>query len=280
MPGRRPLGWRLLFWALGLAAVIMGLDSFINAQVFYPDREDAGNPGILGLEYRDEWIEAEDGTRIHAWWIPAEDAGTVLLFCHGNAGNITHRLDNLAILNRAGISLLIFDYRGYGKSGGSIDEPGFYQDTKAALDRARELANRHNARLAVFGRSLGGVAASQVAAEPGVAGVILESTFTNMGDMGRTIYPLPGLDRLFAHRLAADRHLPKATAKLLFFHGDEDDIVPIELGRKLYAAATAPREFVVIEGAGHNDTFQVMGEDEYAARIRSFLDSLPPGPPG
>ena len=279
MPGVSPLRWKLLLGALALCVIIMSFDSFINSQVFYPDSEDAGNPDLLNLDYRDEWIESADGVKLHAWWIPAPGADTVLLFCHGNAGNITHRLENLAILNRAGISVLIFDYRGFGKSGGEINEPGFYLDAQAALARARELAREHNARLVVFGRSLGGIAACKVAAEPGVAGLILESTFTNMGDMGRTIYPLPGLARLFSHRLAADRLLPKATAPLLFFHGDEDDVVPFELGQKLFEAATAPKEFVVIEGAVHNNTYQVMGEDEYTRRIRSFLDGLPTGPP-
>ena len=288
LPGRKtgelmPPGfrgkWKILLGVLVLAAMFFGFDSFVNSQVFYPDRENAGDPGVLGISFRDEWIQTPDGTRLHAWWLPAKGAGTVLLFCHGNAGNITHRLDNLALLNRAGVSVLIFDYRGYGKSQGKIDERGFYEDTLAALARARELARGEKARLVVFGRSLGGIAASRVAAEKGVAGVILESTFTNLGDMAKSIYPLPGLGGLLAGRLAADRFLQNAAVPLLFLHGDCDDIVPLELGRKLYETAKAPKEFMVVEGAGHNDTFQVMGEKKYAERIRAFLDGLPTGPP-
>ena len=251
-----------------------GLDSLVASQVFFPEKELAATPDQLGLEYQDQWLTTQDGVRLHAWWLPAPRAATVLLFCHGNAGNISHRLDNLARLRDRGLALFIFDYRGYGRSQGSPSEKGLYLDVEAAYQAARERARELGARLVVFGRSLGGIAACRVASRPEVAGLILESSFPDLGSMAARHFPLPGLGRALSGRFNARADLARARVPLLFFHGDRDDIVPIELGRRLFAAAPGPKSFVTLAGAGHNDTYLVGGES-YFQRIDSFLDSLP-----
>lgn len=251
----------------------MAWDSFIESQVFFPERALEAQPGDWGLPHEEQWIVCEDGVRLHAWWLPAPEARTVLLFFHGNAGNISHRLDNLRRLHARGLSVLIFDYRGYGKSQGKISEQGLYADSRAALAAGLARAQATGCRLALFGRSLGGAAAVSVAAEPRVAGVILESTFTNLGDMAKVHFPLPGLGRLRGRFNSLGR-IGGVRAPKLFIHGDRDDIVPWELGRRLYEAAPGPKSWLSLPGAGHNDTYLVGGEVYFRA-IREFLDSLP-----
>ena len=259
---------------LGGAYMAFGVDALINSQLFYPERTLAARPDQLGMAYEDQWIEAADGVKLHAWWIPAPRPKAVLLFFHGNAGNISHRLDNLRLLHGLGLSTLILDYRGYGQSQGSPDERGFYLDAAAAYLAARGRAAKAGLRLVVFGRSLGGAAAVAVGGLEGVSGVILESTFTNLGDMARAVFHLPGLDKAFRSRFDSEMRIPAITAPLLFFHGDRDDIVPHELGRRLFDSAGGPKEFITLKGAGHNDTIMMGGQD-YLNKIASFVDNLP-----
>ena len=255
-----------------------GCDSLLASQIFFPDPVLEGDPSRVGLAFDEQWIETADGARLHAWWIPCPGSPAVLLFCHGNAGNISHRLDNLARLHQAGLSLFIFDYRGYGRSSGRPGEQGLYRDVEAAGTRAAALARQQGARLVVFGRSLGGIAAVHMAARTPVDGLILESTFTHLGDMAASLLPLPGLKGGLAGRFNALAKIPAVSAPKLFFHGDQDNIVPLELGRRLYEAASQPKGWVLLPGAGHNDTY-MMGGPAYFQRIRDFVDRLPPPAP-
>jgi hypothetical protein len=250
------------------------LDAFIENQIFYPDRTLVADPSHAGLDHREVWATADDGVRLHGWHLPARGR-TLLVFFHGNAGNISHRLDNLRRLVEAGVDVYIFDYRGYGRSQGSISEAGLYADAEAALAKGRELAAETGARLALFGRSLGGVAAVKVAGRPEVAGVVLESTFTHLGDMARHHFPLPGLGALKG-RFSSLARIDRVVAPKLFIHGDADGIVPLELGLALYEAAPRPKELWVIPGAGHNDTYETAGP-VYFRRVADFLAGLEGG---
>jgi fermentation-respiration switch protein FrsA (DUF1100 family) len=266
--------WALLFFMLFGSGMGCGMawDSFIESQIFFPDKMLVADPGDLGLEFEDQWITTEDGVKIHAWWVPSKDSDIVLVFFHGNAGNISHRLDNLRHLNAWGVSVLIFDYRGYGKSGGSISEKGLYADSRAALQAGLARAKASGSKLALFGRSLGGVAAVSVANKPEVQGVILESTFTNLGDMAKVHFPLPGLGAL-KKRFNSLGRIDGVSAPKLFIHGNRDNIVPMELGRQLFEAAPEPKTWLELPGAGHNDTYDVGGRAYFQA-IRDFLDHL------
>jgi len=246
------------------------LDRLIESQIFFPDRSLAATPAEFGLAFEDVFFRASDGVRLHAWWLPAPEAGPAILFCHGNAGNISHRLDNLARLIDSGISVFIFDYRGYGLSQGRISEAGLYLDAEAALEAASRRAGRPPV---VFGRSLGGVAAIHLGAGREVPGLILESTFTHLGAMARRHFPLPGLEAGLAKRFNSLGRIGRVRAPILFFHGDRDDIVPLELGRELFQATLAPKEFVLLSGAGHNDTYLVGGQ-AYFDKFKFFLDGL------
>ena len=246
---------------------------FVESQVFFPDTSIEQTPTDFGLRYEDIWFESGDGVRLHGWLVPASVPTHFLLFCHGNAGNISHRLDNIRLLQQRGITVFIFDYRGYGRSHGRISENGFYQDSEAAHEVARKLTEQNKAKLVIFGRSLGGIAATHLGATRTCDGLVLESTFTNMGAMARCLYPLPFTEQLLKHRLNAAGEIAQVRVPILFFHGDQDKVVPLQLGRELYEAALAPKEFVTVPGAGHNDTYLVGGRT-YFNKIEVFLNGL------
>ncbi|AFM27894.1 alpha/beta hydrolase [Desulfomonile tiedjei] len=252
------------------------LDRFVERQIFFPDPFLICTPRDQGLDFKDIRFETSDGVTLHGWLVPAEPSIGIMLFCHGNAGNISHRVDNIRRLHDIGLSVFIFDYRGYGLSKGRITERGFYLDAEAAYDEVLKHTQGGKLKLVVFGRSLGGIAAVYLASQRPCSGVVLESTFTNLAAMARYHFPLPVPESLVRNRLNSIDRIGKVRSKILFFHGDRDDIVPIELGRDLFNAAQAPKEFVTIPGAGHNDTYFVAGE-EYFRKFRDFVQSLPPG---
>lgn len=250
------------------------LNRLVESQIFFPDPYLVGSPRDEGLEFEDLRFTAGDGITLHGWLVSAKPCIGLILFCHGNAGNISHRVDNIRRLHDIGLSVFIFDYRGYGLSGGRITESGFYLDSEAAYEVAREHAEREKLKLVLFGRSLGGIAAVHLASGRQCSGVILESTFTNLGAMARIHFPLPVPESLLRSRLNSVDKIGNITERILFFHGDNDDIVPISLGRELFEAAIAPKEFVVISGAGHNDTYLVAGP-EYFRKFKAFVQELP-----
>lgn len=249
------------------------INKFLESQIFFPDPYLIMTPRQTGLDFEDVWFTTSDDTRLHGWWVPASADSPVLLFCHGNAGNISHRVDNIKRLHDAGLNVFIFDYRGYGQSGGRITEDGFYLDADAAYQEAAQYAKEGSGKLVIFGRSLGGVAATSIASRRPCSGVILESTFTHMGDMAAQHYPIPGLGGALKGRLNSLDRMPSISAPILFFHGDADDLVPIKLGRALFDRAVADKEFVTLKTAGHNDTYLVGGQS-YFRKIKSFADSL------
>lgn len=250
------------------------LDSFIERQIFFPDPYLVNVPSDVGLPFEDVTFESSDGVQLNAWFVPAETAGALLLFCHGNAGNISHRLDNVFRLHQRGLSVFIFDYRGYGRSEGRITEKGFYLDAEAAYDTVRDRFLEDRKKLVIFGRSLGGIAAVHLGAVRACDGLILESTFPNLGAMAGHHFPIPGLGSTLKNRLNALGEIPRVNVPILCFHGDRDSIVPIRLGRELYDAARAPKEFVTLGGADHNDTYLVGGR-EYFDKLLGFIEGLP-----
>ena len=274
---------KVIFRVLRIAALLLGVillgffsgawNWFVESQAFFPDTIIEQTPVDLDLPFEDIWFTSSDAVRLHGWLIPASSPHNLLLFCHGNGGNISHRLDNIRLLRNIGVSVFIFDYRGYGRSQGRISEKGFYLDSEAAYEVARKWVEKNGAKFVVFGRSLGGIAATHLGATKQCDGLILESTFTNMGAMAGTHYPLPFAESLLKHRLNAVGQIVKVRIPKLFFHGDKDRIVPIKLGRRLFEAAPNPKEFVVLPGAGHNDTYFVGGA-EYFKKIEHFFASL------
>jgi fermentation-respiration switch protein FrsA (DUF1100 family) len=237
-----------------------------NFLVFFPEAELVLEPGDLGLPAHDIFVEVEEGTVIHGWFFaPPDDEAPVLLFCHGNAGNISHRLDNVRHLLGHGMGVLLFDYRGYGKSTGRPSEEGVYKDGLAAYGHlVRELRVPPD-RVVPFGRSLGAAVALEVALNQQVRSVILESAFTSTRGMARRM----GVFALVSPFIPSNyNNLAKITrleAHKLIIHGTEDEIVPFKMGEALYEAAPEPKAFLPLYGAGHNDTYVTGGEAYFRA---------------
>lgn len=240
--------------------------------IFYPVRTLEATPQEWGMAYEDVILATEDGIELHGWYIPAPQANGTLLFLHGNAGNISHRRDSIAIFRRLGLDVFIFDYRGYGRSQGRPDEIGLYRDAQAAwryLTQTREVAARD---IVVFGRSLGGaVAAHLVAREPARA-LILESTFSSARDFARQVLPL--LSRLVTVRYDFDTtgQMQAVNCPVLVLHSPDDEIMPYALGERVFQAAREPKRFVRLRG-DHNSGF-LLSQPAYERALGDFLASL------
>ena len=202
----------------------------------------------------------DDGERLHGWWIEA--AGPPrghVLFCHGNAGNIASRGAYARLLSQAGFDVLLFDYRGYGRSSGRPSERGTYRDARAALALLRDRPGVRPARTLYLGESLGAAVALELALEAAPAGLILQSAFTSVRDMAREV--LPFVPRaVVPDAYPSLRLIPDLSAPVLILHGERDDVVPVAHGRALFAAAHGPKRLEVLAGAGHNDLLVLAGE--------------------
>jgi len=238
--------------------------------LFYPHEAWVATPEAGGVPFEDLVLTTEDGTDISAWYVPARDPrAPVMLFCHGNAGNISHRVHNLVLLNRIGIAVLIFDYPGFGKSGGTPLETGVYASARAAYRYLVEDRGVPPDRIVLFGRSLGAAAAVELAAAGHGRALIMESGFTDLYEMGRQTFPVLPMPRRLRRKYPNIERLPHVRMPVLIIHGEADRLVPVAMARRLFEAARRPKDLYLIPGAGHNDTVTV-GGGEYGGRIRSF----------
>lgn len=227
-----------------------------------------------GLPLEDVWLTAADGTRIFGWYLAAAQEApaidTVMLWYHGNAGNLIHRLDNMAQLHQRGVSVFIIDYRGYGKSTGRPSEPGLYMDGLAAYEYLRKQRGIPPEKIIIFGRSLGAAVAAEVAANREAAGVILESPFPSVASVARKLFGGLPMHQLLKARFDLMERLPKIRKPILILHGDKDTVIPYELGKKVYEGALEPKTFYTIAGADHNDTY-IAGGEEYFKTLQKFM---------
>ena len=240
--------------------------------IFFPERALLESPGDRGLAFEDVFFTASDGVKLHGWFVPGRNEMTLVWF-HGNAGNVSHRVGNLADMNRyLGVNIFIFDYRGYGRSEGSPTEAGTYLDAQSAVDYLRARPGVDPKGLILFGRSLGCAIAAEAAAKSEPYAVILESPPTSIQAMAKRVYPfLPGAGRLVRTRYNCLSRVANLGAPVIVLHGDQDSIVPYEMGREVYEAARPPKRFYGIEGADHNDTYLVGGAAYYEA-LADFLE--------
>jgi fermentation-respiration switch protein FrsA (DUF1100 family) len=269
---RRMLGELLIPLGIAYGAVLVLVFLFQSHLVFFPGtgREAVLTPQSYGMRFESLQIRTADGETLHAWWVPAEDARGTVLFFHGNAGNISHRLDYLQMFHRLRYSTLIVDYRGYGKSTGTPSEAGTYRDAEAAWEHVRHARLARPQDIVIAGESLGGAVATWLAAESSPRAVVLFSTFTSVTDLGAQVYwflPVRLLSRIGYDNLA---NLKRIRAPVFIAHSRDDDIVPYSHGKRLFEAASEPKTFLEMRG-GHNDGF-IFTQPEWVAQLGAFLD--------
>jgi fermentation-respiration switch protein FrsA (DUF1100 family) len=273
-PTLRSAAFAVLRLTLVLSALGGLLLLFETRFIYFPSRAHEATPAGLGLPSEEVRLTAEDGVRLHGWFLPVRGARWTVLLSHGNAGNISHRLDRTLFLQtRLGASVLLYDYRGYGRSEGSPDEPGTYRDARAAYRYLVEQRRVPPERLVLFGESLGSAVSLDLALAHPAAALILEAPFTSVPAMARTtiFFPLAPFVRTRYDNL---EKVGRLRMPLLVLQGDHDEVVPFAQGRRLFEAAPGPKRFFAIPGAGHNDTFLV-GGDAYWQAIADFLAGLP-----
>ena len=257
----------IAYWGVGTILYFMQ-----PKLLYHPVQGVPYTPAELDLEFEDVFFESSDGLKLNGWFIPAEDSKFTVLFCHGNGGNIMHRLDSINVFNNLGLNCFIFDYRGYGQSQGKPSENGTYEDAAAAQRWLTEHKHISADKIIFFGRSLGASVAAHLAARVPAAGLVLESAFTSFVNMGKKFYPYLPV-RLFARfKYNTAEYLKQVRCPVMVIHSRDDELVPFEFGERLYEAANEPKEFVQISG-GHNDGFFVSGE-AYRNAWRKWLNSV------
>lgn len=254
---------------------------FENHFIFFPDypRRLSGNwqPSVVQVE--DVTLHATDGVRLHAWWIPAENAAFTFLFFHGNAGNIAGRVGTYEFLHNLPANVLALEYRGYGKSEGSPSEAGFYRDAAAAYSfLAMEKSIPPN-RIIAFGQSLGTAVAAHLAAHQQVGGVVLIAPFPSSAAVARRLYRfLPGVGRVLRTRFDTNQQLHSIHAPLLVIHCTEDPVLPFALGHAVYTMARPPKRFLRINGVCHEEA-AVVAAAKVRDAVQSLLACVQQGPP-
>ncbi len=236
------------------------------------DRTIRVTPSAIGLKYEDVKFTSSDNVTIHGWFVTVENPRGVILFCHGNAGNISHRLDSLRLFAELGFSTLIFDYRGYGKSEGSPTEKGTYLDSEAAYNYLVQKRGVKPERIVLFGRSLGAAVAAHLVTREKCAALIMESGFTSVPDLGQQLYPYLPVRLLSRLSYNSEKILKTITCPILVVHSQDDEIIPFSHGWQLFEAANEPKQFLKMRG-DHNNGFLITGDD-YISGLSTFLANV------
>ncbi len=265
----------LITGAIVSYAIILLYFSIFQARlIYYPSREMTANPDDIGLEYEDVFFRSADDLILHGWFVPAGRDKKTLIFCHGNAGNISGRLESLAIFHRLGLNVFMFDYRGYGKSGGKAGEEGTYLDAEAAWKYLLTERNIKANDIIIFGRSLGGAVASHLAQKHNPGALIVESAFTSIKDIGAEMYPYLPVKLLSRFSYDTKEYIRRVSCPVLIIHSRDDEMMPFRHGQSLFEIAEKPKEFLKIAGS-HNDGFIVSGE-HYTKGIGLFIFNTVP----
>jgi hypothetical protein len=266
----------LLYMLLAAALLYTALTGwlfFMQPRLIYypgmPGRDIGLTPEAIGLAYQDITLGTTDGERLHGWFVPHPSARATLLFAHGNAGNISHRLESIRLFHELGLAVLIFDYRGYGRSSGTTTEQGTYRDADAAWRYLVDERGISPEAIVLFGRSLGAAVIADLAARTRPGAVILESAFTSVPDMAARLYPWLPVRWLASYRYDNAEKVRKFTAPVMVIHSRDDEIIPFGQGEQLFAAANEPKQFLELDG-GHNDGFHISRE-VYGPAVEAFI---------
>ncbi|MGH8548389.1 MAG: alpha/beta hydrolase [Methylococcales bacterium] len=259
---------------LGGYLLLVGVVFFAqSALLYFPTQDVFATPDRVGLRYEAVRFKTADGLSLHGWYLPADPRRETLLFFHGNAGNITHRLDSLLIFNELGLNVFIFDYRGYGQSQGKPSEHGSYLDARAALDYLTETRDIPESQVIYFGRSLGGAIAAWLATIKPPKLLIVESTFKSVPDLAAEIYRFLPVRLMSRLHYETESYLKSVDRPVLIIHSRDDEIIHVRHGRALYAVAAGPKEFLELRG-DHNTGF-LRDRAYYVQGLKMFLEKYP-----
>ena len=262
-------------FAIGYAVLAAALFFYQPNLLYFPDmptRQIQATPGVIGLDFDSVTLTTSDNEQLDAWFVPADPARGTLLFCHGNAGNNSHRLDSIRQFHELGLSVLIFDYRGFGQSTGKPTEKGSYRDADAAWQYLVEQRGIPPEHIILFGRSLGASIAAELATRQTAAGVILESAFTSVPDVAAKYYPWLPVRWMSRYQYNTRKQLADIHSPVLIVHSRDDEIIPYTNGEHLFEAANEPKLFLELRG-GHNDGFMVSG-DSYVRGLEVFINEV------
>ena len=268
----KKLRYRLLIYLVAAVIFSMPVRTALDHHfLYFPEPRHEATPTSVGLDYEEIAFLASDGTRLNGWLVAGQTHAPVVLFCMGNAGNISHRLETLQLLHNLGVAVFIFNYRGYGLSEGKASESGTYHDIAGAL----QFLNKRgwaSERTIIFGRSLGAAIGLEAALHSPPAGLIMESAFTSIAAMGQHHYPL--ISRLLGWLIGAKydnlEKISRLKRPLLLIHGKQDSICPPRMAEELFARAPAEKQLLWIPGAGHNDGF-IVGGEPYRQSLREAI---------
>jgi fermentation-respiration switch protein FrsA (DUF1100 family) len=274
-PVQKRSSWRRRLLCLGGACagvylgILLVLMCFENQMVFMPIRADQDWDPPPSADCEDIELRADDGTPIHAWWLPQPGTAGAVLCCHGNAGNLSHWGLVLADL-RAGLrqSVLMFDYPGYGRSGGRPSEAGCYAAADAAYDWLTQVKGVPPEHILLYGESLGGGVAVDLASRRQHRALVAVKTFTSVPDVGQHLFPWLPVRWVMRNRFDSVAKIGQTGRPVFVTHGTEDRLVPLALGRRLYEAAREPKAFVPVAGAGHND----LPTSAFLPELEAFLE--------
>ena len=264
----------VLFWATVAYVALVAVVWLVQDKLIYlpqMGREVASTPSARGVPYDDFTISTDDGEKLNVWWVPAAKPRGAVLLLHGNAGNISHRIDYALMFRELGYSTLLVDYRGYGKSSGKPSEEGTYRDADAAWRWLTQTRGIPAKNVVLFGESLGGGVASWLAARNEPRALVLASTFTSAVDLGAEVYGFLPVRLISRFKYSTLERLRDVHSPVLVLHSPDDDIIPYAHGRRLYEAANEPKTFVELSG-GHNSGFVYMRR-EWVRALGQFLES-------
>lgn len=269
---RRVLRW-LVLASIAYVSVCVLFGLFQRRLIYYPSRAAyEATPAERGLPFEDLTLTTHDGVDIAAWYMPHSQAKGTVLFLHGNAGNMAGRIDDAQILHRMGVNVLMIDYRGFGRSKGRPDEQGTYEDAETGWRYLVETLGQSPDAIVIFGRSLGGAIAIELASRQTPAGLVVESTFTNIVDVGRRLFPLLPVRWIVSYKYDSIQKVPSITCPKLHFHGTDDSLITFENGRTLFDAAAEPKQFIETPG-GHGEAGFTYSS-EYSGQLRTFIESV------
>lgn len=262
--------WMLLSVAVGYLLLVVFMYLLQSQMIYHPQKSITFTPEDVGLSYKDVTFATEDGLDLHGWYVPNNESNVTVLYFHGNAGNISGRLQTIQLLHNLGLNVFIIDYRGYGKSEGSPSEEGTYKDAQAAWNYLVEERDVDSSNIVIMGRSLGGAVASWLAVQEQPAATILESTFTSAADLGADLYPWLPVRSIIQYDYNTLEHIKQIQSPLFMAHSRDDEIVPYQHGKTLFEAANDPKTFLELRGS-HGSGFWETGE-KYRTALQKFVN--------